>query len=247
VSIQSGLDEQGILNGAYEYVTIFMDMKEKYHRRLLRSHVSEVELECGYGRLPMAHAQACRELGIKCVENQHGIITRYLVAYRRATPTRNYDCVPEYFHAYDKYSAQLVREGGLFKPENVIVKGYPVVDKIVLFTGQWILVEETRQFIKEVMDLLPSDIVLLFKPHPFDDSNYDDLDRLGVVIVDEEDDIQVFLRSVDAHATVYSTSAVDALMLGKPTVFVDLLHLVKPTGCVVDNSNSFVKKVKELI
>jgi hypothetical protein len=138
-------------------------------------------------------------------------------------------------------------DGGLFDHEKVIVKGYPVKDQYVLFTGQWILVEETRRFLKDTMNLLPSDIVLLFKPHPFDDSNYDDLDSSGVIVVDTEEDVSVFLRSVDVHATVYSTSAVDALVLGKPSVFVDVLHLMKPTGCIVGMPKDFVKKIQELM
>jgi len=247
LSSVTGVDEQQLTMAVYSYITIFSDMKEYYREQLLRSHTTEVVLPCGYGRLPMAKAQACRELGIKCIEEQHGVITRYLIAYRKALSSKNHDGVPEYFYAFDEASARLVREGGLFDADKVIVKGHPVVDRYVLFTGQWTLVDETRAFLTGVAEILDDDIVLLFKPHPFDDNNYDDLERMGIILVDKDEDVKIFLRGVDVHATVYSTCGIDASMMNIPSVFVDVCHLMQPVGMVVDSPDLFVKKIKELI
>ena len=248
MSRNTRVNEACILSGAYKYITVFSDMKRCYKKQFLKKGVQQCVLSCGYGRLPMAKAQACRELGIPCVEEQHGVITRYLVAYRRAGSAGNYDCVPGFFSAYDEFSAGLVKDGGLFAPENVSVKGHPRVKRQVLFTGQWIVVDETRVFLSMVADLLPSDVVLLFKPHPFDVSDYSDLMEKGVVVLErDEADVGVFLRSVDVHATVYSSCGLDALYWGVPVVFVDVCHLVKPGGCVVDTPQGFVERVLVLV
>lgn len=251
----TGVDREQFLSSLFDYIMVFADMKHHYHHQLIKAERKikygeddqEVRLSCGYGRLPMAKAQACRELSIQCIEEQHGVIDELFPAYRRATPTDNHDCIPEHIEVFDERFAELIRTGHLFKPENVRVVGAVTFQRRVLFTGQWILAEETRTFLTQVAKLLDKNITVLFMPHSQDDNNYDDLWNLGIILLDKDADFFEELRRADVHATVFSGRGYFSLTHGTPTLFVDLLKLVKPSASVVQTPEEFVNTVNKII
>lgn len=67
-------------------------------------------LECYYTHTAMGAAQACRKLGIPCIEYQHGLQTAPHVPYNFAyMPQQGYDVVPEWFFHWGPASEKNMR------------------------------------------------------------------------------------------------------------------------------------------
>jgi hypothetical protein len=105
ISTTASVDKDKLTNDIYDFIAVFIHIKHFLYNILNKIKPKAVIIRCGYGRFPMALSQACRELGIPPIELQHGLITAYLPAYRRATPTQNKDCIPEYLLAHGEIYA----------------------------------------------------------------------------------------------------------------------------------------------
>jgi hypothetical protein len=245
----SGVDKKIVTRSIYDYIIVFKDMKEYYKQRLACSGEHEVVLQgCGYGRLPMARAQACRELGIRCVEKQHGVIDEYFPAYVRASSTRNHDCVPEYLLTYDELFTSIVRKGHLFEPDKVRTVGYPAIKKHILVSSQWILADEIQDFVVNLATILPDKYLILFQPHSLDSRSYDDLERDNIVLVDKDMDIEVLFRSVDVHATVFSGRGYYANVYDVPSFYIDVCDIVTvDSPFVVKTPEEFVEELEKIV
>ena len=217
----------------------------------------------------MALSQACRELGIPPIELQHGLIDAYLPAYRRATPTQNKDCIPEYLLAHGEIYANMVRNGNLFDKDKVIATGYPYLQQSlqerkikpalkksfspflhnILFTSQWIVAPETQDFVIKVADQFEQthmNIGIFFKPHPYDKNDYADLRKYKhIILIDKYEDTFKLFSIADIHSTVYSTSGLEAMAFGTPNIFVDIYNMTNNniTPYIVNSPTRFVESV----
>jgi len=248
ISDMSGVDEESIRKSLYSYIIVFKEAKHFFYKKYSRSGIHDVFLDCGYGRIPMAKAQACRELGIRCTERQHGVIDEFFPAYVRETPTKNHDCVPEYLNTYDELFTEIVRKGYLFLPDKVKTVGYPIINKYILVSSQWILSEEIRDFIINTAAVLPEKYLILFQPHSLDPANYDDLERENIILVDKNMDIDVLFRSTDVHATVFSGRGYYANVYDIPTVYIDIRDIVTvDSPFVVKTPEEFIEALEKII
>jgi CDP-glycerol glycerophosphotransferase (TagB/SpsB family) len=221
----------------------------------------------------MALSQACRERGIPSIELQHGLITAYLPAYRRSTPTANRDCVPEYLLAQGDIYAAMVRDGNLFDSTKVMSTGYPYLEKKLgekqenqrlkqsfsrfprnlLFTSQWIVAGEMQSFILAVADLLERqhlDVGILFKPHPYDRTDYSQMQHHNhLILVDKYEDTFKLFALADIHSTVYSTSGLEAMAFSVPNIFVDIYKLTPgmDTPYIVSTPAEFVSSIRTIL
>jgi hypothetical protein len=273
VSTTASVDKTKLKKDIDDFITVFVSIKYFLHRLLKKNKPQAVLIRCGYGRFPMALSQACRELQIRSIEVQHGLITIFLPAYRRATPTENKDCVPEYFLAHGDMYADMVKKGNLFDTEKVFSTGYPYLEKKqlekkenhelkqtfsryprnLLFTSQWIIAEDTRQFVTKVADLLEKqqlDIGLLFKPHPYDKTDYSEMkNHTRITLVDKYEDTFKLFAIADLHSTVYSTSGLEAMEFAVPNIFVDLYGIVKikDNPFIVTSPEAFVSSMQTIL
>ncbi|MBE3137499.1 MAG: CDP-glycerol glycerophosphotransferase family protein [Thermoplasmata archaeon] len=253
ISTTASVDKDKLTNDIYDFITVFVSIKYYLYDILKKIKPKAVLIRCGYGRFPMALSQACRELGIPPIELQHGLITAYLPAYRRTTPTTNKDCIPEYLLAHGEIYANIVRNGNLFDKEKVISTGYPYLQRTlmerkitpslkqtfspfphnILFTSQWIVAAEIKDFVIKVADQLEQthmNIGILFKPHPYDKNDYADLRKnRHIILVDKYEDTFKLFGLADIHSTVYSTSGLEAMAFGIPNIFVDIYNMTHNT------------------
>ena len=271
LSSTAGLNKNQLTKDISDFITVFVAIKRFLHDILKQLHPQAVLIRCGYGRFPMALSQACRELHIPAIELQHGLITAYLPAYRRSTPSTNKDCLPDYLLAQGEIYADLVRNGNLFDKDKVISTGYPYLQRIllekkgasakkqayspfaqnILVTSQWIVAAEIKDFFIQVageLDDLGTDVGILFKPHPYDTNEYTDLKKnKHIVLIDKYDDIFKLFSIADIHSTVYSTSGLEAMAFGIPNIFVDLYNMTHTTtSYIVPTPKRFVESVNAI-
>jgi hypothetical protein len=273
ISTTASVDKKKLTNDIYDFITVFVHIKQFLFNVLKKIRPKVVLIRCGYGRFPMALSQACRQLGIPSVELQHGLITAYLPPYRRATPTKNKDCIPDYLLAHGDIYADMVRNGNLFDPDKVISTGYPYLQQTlhergttpslksslspftqnILFTSQWIVAAEIQDFVIHVAEQFEHDHIdvgILFKPHPYDKNDYSMLSKHGTIFpVDQYEDIFELFTHIDIHATVYSTSGLEAMAFGKPNIFVDLYGLTQHHNLpyIVSSPAQFVEAVEKIL
>ncbi len=272
LSTSAALDKIQLTKDISDFITVFVAIKQFLYDILTKIQPQAVLIRCGYGRFPMALSQACRQLKIPAIELQHGLITAYLPAYRRATASTNKDCLPEYLLAQGEIYADLVRNGNLFDKEKVVSTGYPYLQRIlfekketppqkqtyspyprnILITSQWIVAAEIKDFIIKVADeleRLTMDVGILFKPHPYDTNNYTDLKKnKHIVLIDKYDDTFKLFSVADIHSTVYSTSGLEAMAFGTPNIFVDIYNMTHNTTTpyIVTSPRKFVESVNTI-
>jgi hypothetical protein len=273
ISSTASVDNQSLTKNVYEFITVFVHIKQFLSSVLTQVRPQAVLIRCGYGRFPMALSQACREHDIPSIELQHGLITAYLPAYRRTTPTTNRDCVPEYLLAQGDIYANMVREGNLFDHTKVFSTGYPYLEKKLgekqenqklkqsfsrfprnlLFTSQWIVAAEVQQFMVSVADILEQqhlDVGILFKPHPYDRNDYSQMrQHRHLMLVDKYEDTFKLFALADIHSTVYSTSGLEAMAFAVPNIFVDIYKLlhITDTPYIVSTPTEFVSSIRTIL
>ncbi len=268
------IDKAKLSKDLYDFITVFVYIKHFLSEILKKMNPGAVLIRCGYGRFPMALSQACRELGIPSIEVQHGLITKYLIPYNRTTPTDNKDCIPEYLLTHGEIYADLVRNGNLFEKNKVIATGYPYLENTlrmrkpdatlkhaissfshnILFTSQWIVASEIQDFVIKVAEQFEHDhldVGILFKPHPYDKTEYADIHKKHkhLILIDKYEDIFKFFAIADIHSTVYSTSGLEAMAFAVPNIFVDIYHLTSfpDSPYIVSSPSQFVTSVQQIL
>ena len=269
VSNNASVDKGKLTKDIYDFITVFVYIKQFLHNILEKISPKIVLIRCGYGRFPMALSQACRELEIPSIELQHGLITAYQPAYRRTTPTDNKDCIPEYLLAHGEIFAEMVKNGNLFDKDKVITTGFLFLENSlkeknytklkktfssfkqnILFTSQWIVASEIKEFVIKLAEQLQNtDIGILFKPHPYDKADYSKLSKYqNIININKYEDTFKLFTKADIHATVYSTSGLEAMAFGMPNIFVDINNIikVKDTPYIVASPNQFIQSMKHI-
>jgi hypothetical protein len=273
ISTTASVDQERLTADLYDFFTVFVAIKQLLSSVLQRVRPQAVLIRCGYGRFPMALSQACHEQAIPSIELQHGLITAYLPAYRRVTPTSNRDCIPDFLLAQGDIYASLVREGNLFDPTKVMSTGYPYLEKKLsekqenkklkqafspfqwnlLFTSQWIVAAEIQRFIVSAADILEQqqlDVGILFKPHPYDRNDYTELKQHRCLrLIDKYEDTFKLFAIADIHSTVYSTSGLEAMAFAVPNIFVDIYKLIQETNTpyIVSTPETFVHSIHTIL
>lgn len=273
ISTTASVDKARLTKDIYDFITVFVYIKQFLHNVLKKIQPKAVLIRCGYGRFPMALSQACRELQIPSIELQHGCITSYLPAYRRSTRTENKDCIPEYLLAHGEIYADMVRNGNLFDPDKVFSVGYPYLQKTltekriihdkralsspfaynILFTSQWIIAVEIQDFLIKVSEQLERDhmdVGIMYKPHPLDKNDYSELtNHKHIILVDKYEDTFQLFPLIDIHSTAFSTSGLEAMAFGKPNIFVDIYKMMynPDTQYIVTSPTQFIESVKNIL
>jgi len=270
----ASVDENKLTKDIYDFITVFAFIKEYLYDILNKIKPKAVLIRCGYGRFPMALSQACRELGIRSIELQHGMIDDYLPAYRKTMPSNNKDCVPEYLLTHGDIFTDLVRDGNLFDPQKVVSAGFPYMERHlkerkkidshqkkmltpfphnILITSQWIIASEIENFVIKVAEEFEKahmDIGILFKPHPYDKKDYSQLQKVRrIILIDKYEDIFKLFTTVDIHSTVFSTSGLEAMAFGVPNIFIDAYNISHFTIApyIITSPAQFIESVGSIL
>tara|TARA_Y100000385_G_scaffold289286_1_gene358243 strand:- start:2912 stop:4165 length:1254 start_codon:yes stop_codon:yes gene_type:complete len=98
-----------------------------------------------------------------------------------------------------------------------------------------------------------NDYKIIFKHHPrYTSKNCPEINfEYDFIELNEEKSIENLLNSVDLHMTFHSTSAIDAAMMGIPTIFIDMHEQFSPYEIFINQykyplKNYVVKDLKDL-
>ncbi|MBN1762920.1 MAG: CDP-glycerol glycerophosphotransferase family protein [Methanomicrobia archaeon] len=268
ISAEYSVNKKEFEKYIYSSIGIFLSVKFFLKTLLEKINPKGVIIRCGYTRFHMALSQACKELGIPTVEVQHGFITRYSIGYVKATNSLNRDCLPDYFLSYGNKFSEIVKKGNLFDSQNVASIGFPYLAVMkgkeisvknnldnfitnyrytILITSDSLLhialaVEDFSINLSKRLDEKNKNIGIIFKPHPFDKKEYQNLQKLGnVYVADKQDNVYHLMKIINVHSTVFSTCAIEALAFGKPNIVINIKgKYADNISEIIDQKSSFI-------
>lgn len=181
------------------------------------------------------YIRAFRELGIKVVEVQHGIISKNHHAYFYA---KEMDPIqfPEYLVTVGEKEVAVFKEENSFPVNEVVPVGSWIIDHYrtqkrtekrelpkILFTLQdGVMSAGLIQFILELSPKVSGKFEIQVQPRRTTKQEYlIDFPELDSIRFSEEDFYSEVINC-DIHATVYSTTAIEALSLGIPNILVNI-------------------------
>jgi hypothetical protein len=276
ISVNYPVDGKKLRSDIHDSIIIFSYIKDFVSGFLKKGNPQMVFIRCGYGRFPMALSQACKELGIRSVEVQHGFMNTLTPGYVKATKSENHDCVAEYFLAYGEKFAGIVKHGNLFAEKNVWSIGFPYLEKVketesspeqavtdfkmnytkkILVTSDSLtrIANAVETFVQQLASELSrqnSTVGIIFKPHPYDVKNYDHFKNYkNILVADKYTNTYDLFKLVNIHTTVFSTSAVEALSFGKPNILLNVGegYAENIREIIDDQSTSLVSTVDQYI
>ena len=223
-------------------------------------------LVCAYEYKRMVLVSVARELKIPVIEIQHGNIYRSHLGYAYKQNFGNH-YFPEYLLAYGPFFRnEILTSSKLFKPDQIIVTGSSFIDfydhgcfplndrtildfiknkKVLLFTGQQTVHKLVQTFFTNLLEILPPDFVILFKPHPGEiqpDLIYKSILQHPKIKLIENENILSVLKISDFHSTIYSTTFYEATYYKIPTIFIYSERYSKSILQFIDNKSIYLAK-----
>lgn len=229
------------LNVDYRWaVSAFMRVTRFARVCLRRWHPRLVLLSGYYGLVNQAVIHAAHSERLDTAEFQHGMTTASHEAYRLFCPMEH-ECFPRYFLSYGDYVKDVFRhEFSFLNYDRVLPVGDGYIeyirdvyedeygirgilrsyDKSVTVTSQPQVHSKLAAFVAKAASLDPR-IVYLFVPRPTD-KEPQRIEFPANVRVVENIEFYKLAKYTDYHATVYSTCALEAPLLGTPNLLVDI-------------------------
>jgi len=181
------------------------------------------------------YIRAFRELGIKVVEVQHGIISKNHHAYFYA---KEMDPIqfPEYLVTVGEKEVAVFKEENSFPVNEIVPVGSWIIDHYrtqkrakkreltkILFTLQdGVMSAGLIQFILELSPKVSGKFEIQVQPRRTTKQEYlIDFPELESIRFSQQDFYSEVINC-DIHATVYSTTAIEALSLGIPNILVNI-------------------------
>ena len=192
--------------------------------------------------MKMGYVLAARDLGIKVIEMQHGVVNRSHFGYANYKKF-NENLFPNYLLAYGADVKNTFKDGNItFSIKNVFEVGHYYLDLIeksdlnlglipVSFNKAKISFSVSLQdgeLGNQVVDLLIEvakmrpDWVFVFVPRRTPISEYKKLNLPKNIIFIPELNVYQIINLCDVHTTLNSTCAIEAPTLGKPNVLVNI-------------------------
>ena len=223
-----------------------------------------------YSYIRMALVKMCKARGIPVIELQHGQVSRqhYGYIYEHLD---NRDLIPDYFFAYGQYYSDLLKEHSvIYKPENVFNTGNLFLEeksqlnaevsgdllgragdrKILLISSQTPTRNEIKDVARFLIDTLPEELFVIYKPHPIESDAsefYDDLKANPNFYLVESPELNSLdlLRISHLHMTVYSTVFMEAYYFKVPTIFYHMEALSANILEFIDDTFYFLVRNRE--
>ncbi|GAB6189629.1 hypothetical protein JCM30566_13700 [Marinitoga arctica] len=208
-----------------------------------------------------------KELGIKVVEFQHGLITKSHIAYNygdaifKNTEYKKY--LPDYLLTYGEFWNKNMRI-----PVKKITIGNPHFwynynkintskelkennKKKILIISQGTLTNIYVKIAKELSKKLSSDYEIIFKLHPGKvafEERYKELENYNNIIIKKDEDIYELINISDYIVSIYSTTIFEAVALNKPVYIyqhpLSEAYIPKEIGIWFNDVNELYEMIK---
>ncbi len=202
-------------------------------------------INCYYTLIHQAALYAAKQMGIKVVELQHGIINKQHPAYNVFAELDKH-FFPDYLFAFGDY---VKTQQNYINPENVLAVGSMYLDyiknkykpsketaemfgkfrkkykRIVTISSQRILEDKLIDILKKSASL-SKDILYIFVPRDLS-KDYSYANFLGNIIIIKDLDVYQIMREADFHSTLWSTCALEAPALGVPSILININGFAK--------------------
>jgi len=241
-----------------------------YRKLLKKTSVKYIFMINYYSTTRRAIVKVAKDLGIKVVEIQHGLISPTHVAYIQKDP-KNFDDVPDYVLLFgDFYKDIILNHSELFREDQLFVVGNYYIETvknappdlpddlkklkkgkkpIILLTSQTIFSRDVyKPYIEKILNTRKYHLIIKNHPGDLKDKfkiyeNHPDV----TVISDPSISLYELLKIVDIHITVNSTSAIEALMFGVPSLILRYMGYEKVIQFLIDGKNVIEVDVDNLI
>jgi hypothetical protein len=197
-------------------------------------------VDCSYGK-EWAVA-AAKQSNVPVWEMQHGVPDGNLAYYYDPATAGKYKerlPLPDKILTFGAYFSDRFTRDNIFEPDQMENVGLarlehhrrtfqyqaprPGENVRVLITSQWTVADRTAEYLEAAVGQLPPNVVLDIKPHPSETKTHPYRilsDR--VTILDKGEEFYRLLATYHIHCSVYSTTLLESLGMGVPTVILGL-------------------------
>jgi hypothetical protein len=250
--IISELNKKYELNVNYRSIIFSFFSLEKLFKLFYKVWLPEaIFINCSYSTVHHAALYAAKNMGIKTIELQHGIINKKHFAYNVFTKLDN-NFYPDYLFVFGDYVKDVFSNYNYFiSKENVFSVGNMYLDyirneynpddstvklfsefrikykKIVAVSSQITVEKKLINFLNKSANL-SKEILYIFVPRDLnkDYSSVSFADNI-ILLKDKRLDVYKIIKESDFHSTVSSTCALEAPALGIPNVLINIDNLAK--------------------
>ena len=218
---------------------LFFTYTEKFSEWLMKIAPKAVFINCYYSLFHQALIYACKKQGIKTIEIQHGLISD---SHNQYSPEKfiGKHTMPDYLLCYNEYVKTLTNQNYMLSKNitpighyyleqtlnnekyNSIKPRFNSYDKVVAVSTQNDLEQELIKFIEEIA-LIKPDYLFIIKTRDNKRIN----SRFENIKIDSEVDMYSLINQADLHISCYSTVALEASMIGTPTILININNMSK--------------------
>jgi hypothetical protein len=262
--ILSDINAKHGLSIDYERILRLYYVKKRFYLALYRRLCPKLIFLVEYYR-DIARVTAAKELGIRTIEVQHGIIGTEHPAYNSAIKIDDH-YYPDQLVAFGETEKEIADGSFIFKREQIHPIGSYIIDYVnelykpdeglmneirhykrsAAVTLQKTITEKTIKFIIEAAGMDPDILYLLI---PRQDLNIDEVFPRNVRI-NTEPNFYELMKYVDIHVTAYSSCAIEAPSMGVRNILLNISGYAKSYyGHILrdESTTKYVETPSELV
>lgn len=242
---------------AYQSIIIRFNIVKNIMKFFLKIYTPKVIfVSCYYGKQEIV--KAAKELDIKVVEAQHGMIGSKHFGYNL---NKQFDSAffPDVLLTYGTYDKNIIKENANNPFHRLYALGSDVLEQIQQHSGpqnlqklvnkykyslsvstQYTVEDEVALFVRSLA-LKHKDICFMFSLRHFEKVYYEKFDLPeNVYLFKGEYSCYDILKVSDAHLSVYSTCALEALFFDKKSILLNVHNLATQTMEDIVNDNLYI-------
>ena len=243
-----------------------------FHKWIVRLRPKCVIIIDSYSVSGFALTYAAKYYGIPVIELQHGLLHPEHPGYIYHHGV-NRKLFPDYYFSYGEYSTQLlIKQSDMFDKTKIKTVGFYHLtqldhtsshkaidvlrkwignDEVVLVTSQATVHERLMNFLNDKTVTRLQGVKIVVKLHPGQikagASVFEYLNQNICVVAEPELSLNDLIGISKIHITVYSTSFMQALYNGLPSIFLDIKPYTKKILDHIDNQSTFLAGSGEVL
>jgi len=213
-----------------------------------------------YGESQMTAIIAANLLWIPTIEQQHGLLGRNHIAYLvpRNLHLETEFPLCDRILVWGEYTRRFLVNAGVYQQQDVCVVGFPRADmllrqlpswhetlarlgipaeaQVVLYTSNDFAAGQRGEILTSIAQVPSPDLHWLIKLHPREKTRHlwaESIREHGLQtaqVLEGEFDFYALLNACDLHVSFASTTLIEAAILGKPNLGLDVPHVADPGG-----------------